>query len=224
MEWLEWLKIMGMTLWGPYVWVFTSSSRGICWGGAQMAPLFACLTPWLKWPERLGMAGSSPYVSNSGSFVAWQIHGGQTYCKMVDFPQSNCSEEASRNASPLKTRLRTGQHRFCSVLMLKAATGEQHRSRFHLSIGETAHAYKRKGMNGGHLGDKLPHCPRREYMYLDTKVWEVYLADKMKTRSSSTFHIPSFHLGYTDNSRLLARGCQGLWRSSESLKSFCPHA
>lgn len=144
MEWLEWLKIMGMTLRGPCVWVFTSSSRGICWGGAQMAPLFACLTPWLKWPEYLGMAGSSPYVSNLVSFVAWQIHGSQTYCEMVDFPQSKCSEEASRNASPLKTRLRTGQHHFCSVLMLKVATGEQPRRRFHLSIGEMAHACKKE--------------------------------------------------------------------------------
>lgn len=146
MEWLEWLEIMGMTLQGPYVWVFTSSSSGICWGWAQMAPLFACLTPWLKWLEHLAMAGSSFYASNLVFFVAWKIHGSQTYCKMVDFPQSKCSEKARRNASPLKTRLRTGQHYFCSTLMLKVATGEQYRSRFHLSIGEMARAYK-KGRN-----------------------------------------------------------------------------
>lgn len=108
---------------------------------------FICMSdPLVEMTRTSGDAGSSSYSSNLVFSVSRQTHGSQTYCKMVDFPQSKCSEKARGNASPLKTRSRTGQHYFCSILMLKVATGEQYRSSSHLSIGEMAHAYK-KGSN-----------------------------------------------------------------------------
>ena len=170
-----------------------------------MAHLFVCLTPWLKWLEHLGTAGPSPYVSNLVFFVARQTRGTQTYYMMAGFPQSECSEKARRNASPLKTRLRTGQHYFCCISLLKAVTGKPERVEKQaspLNRGNGTCLQEGKELMVVILEIKLPHCSkRREYMYMDTTVWG--LRGWLEwTIIRNTFQISSFHLGYSDNSSI----------------------
>lgn len=139
-----------------------------------MAHLFVCLTPWSQWLEHLGMAGLSPYASNLVFVVAWQTRGSQTYYMMAGFPQRECSEKARRNASPLKTRLRTGQHYFC-ISLLKAVTGKPKRVEKQaprLNRGNGTCLQEGKELMVVILEIKLPHCSkRREYMYMGTTVW-----------------------------------------------------